>query len=593
MVKRWIKGGLRGALRVARPLLLAGAAITVGPAHADPAQQGAIPWWQSAVVYQVYPRSFADSNGDGVGDLNGITRHLDYLKRLGVTVVWLSPHFDSPNVDNGYDIRDYRKVLAQFGTMADFDHMLAAMHARGIRLIIDLVVNHTSDQHAWFRKAVADPASPEHDYYIWRPAKPDGTPPNNAPSFFGGSAWSHAGAGNDEYLHYFARQQPDLNWDNPAVRREVYDVMRFWLDKGVSGFRMDVIPLISKDPAFPDLTAQQLADPAAAYAHGPQTHAYLGEMNREVLSHYDTMTVGEAIGIGDNEDALFTAPARHELNMIFHFDASNVDRDGWRPRAWTLPELKARYDHLYAALGDDGWTATFLGNHDKPRAVSHFGNDDPRWRVLSAKALATMSLLQRGTPFIFQGDELGMTNFPFNAIGQFDDISARNLWHDEVDGGHVTAAEMLAILRKTSRDNARTPMQWSADAGAGFTTGHPWLAVNPNHTAINAAVEARDPASVLNFYRRLIALRGRAPVLVRGDYHDIAPENPDVYAFTRNAGDDHALVVVNFATHPAEVALPAGIRLKNRLIDSGGGLPAPVGARTIHLQPWEASVYRF
>lgn len=551
------------------------------------------PWWQDAVVYQVYPRSFADSNGDGIGDLNGITAHLDYLKKLGVTVVWLSPHFDSPNVDNGYDIRDYRKVMAEFGTMADFDRMLAGMRARGIRLVIDLVVNHTSDQHAWFRDAVTGPGATHRDDYIWRPGKADGLPPNNATAFFGGSAWTKAGPGGDYYLHYFAPQQPDLNWDNPKVRQNVYDIMRFWLDKGVSGFRMDVIPLISKDQAFPDLTAAQLADTAATYAHGPHTHDYLREMNREVLSHYDTMTVGEAIGISDAEDAKFTAADRHELNMIFHFDASNVDRDGWRTKPWALPDLKAIYDRLYGALGKDGWTATFLTNHDKPRAVSHFGDDAPRWRVASAKALATMSLMQRGTPFIYQGDELGMTNYPFTAIDQYNDISAKNLWHEQVEEGHVAPAEMLAALAKTSRDNSRTPMQWTAGKGAGFTQGVPWLAINPNHVTINAQAEESDAGSVLSYYRQLIALRARMPVLVSGDYQDIDPDNRDIYAFTRKNGDDRLVVLINFSEHVVDYALPSTLRLKERLIDSVGAASAMAGAGYVALQPWQAAVYHY
>lgn len=552
-----------------------------------------VPWWKTGVVYQIYPRSFADSDGDGVGDLNGITRHLDYLKELGVDVVWLSPHFDSPNVDNGYDIRDYRKVMREFGTMADFDRMLAEMRKRGIRLIIDLVVNHTSDQHAWFENAKTGPDARYRDYYIWRPGKADGSPPNNYPSFFGGSAWSRATPNGDYYLHYFARQQPDLNWDNPKVRESVYDVMRFWLDKGVSGFRMDVIPLISKDQAFPDLTPEQLADPARPYAHGPRTHEYLREMNDKVLSKYDTMTVGEAIGINDDEDHLFTAPDRGELNMIFHFDASNVDRDGWRWKQWTLPELKADYDRLYDALGEKGWTATFLANHDKPRAVSHFGNDSPKWRQLSAKALATMSLMQRGTPFIYQGDELGMTNFPFTSIEQFDDISARNLWREKVDGGQVSAKELLATLNRTSRDHTRTPMQWTAGKGAGFTTGKPWLAINPNHDRINARSQRATPGSVLSYYRQLIGLRKQVPVLVTGAYKDIDPGHPHIYAFTRTDENARAVVLVNFSERPVDYALPGGIAVQAPLINNGGGATAAAGSRRVTLGPWQATVYRY
>lgn len=584
---------LASALALSAPALARGEATPVAAEPAGDAAAAEVPWWKTGVVYQIYPRSFADSDGNGVGDLDGITQHLDYLKDLGVDVVWLSPHFDSPNVDNGYDIRDYRKVMSEFGTMADFDRMLAEMRKRGIRLIIDLVVNHSSDQHAWFENAKTGPDAKYRDYYIWRPGKADGSPPNNYPSFFGGSAWSRATPGGDYYLHYFARQQPDLNWDNPQVREGVYDIMRFWLEKGVSGFRMDVIPLISKDQTFPDLSAEQLADPAKPYAHGPRTHEYLREMNDKVLSKYDTMTVGEAIGISDDEDHLFTAPERRELNMIFHFDASNVDRDGWRWKPWTLPELKADYDRLYTALGDKGWTATFLANHDKPRAVSHFGNDSPKWRELSAKALATMSLMQRGTPFIYQGDELGMTNFPFTSIDQFDDISARNLWREKVGGGQVSAADMLATLNRTSRDHTRTPMQWTAGEGAGFTTGKPWLAINPNHDRINAQSQQAKPGSVLSYYRRLIALRKQVPVLVDGAYRDIDPGHASVYAFTRTDGDARAVVLINFSDKPVDYALPDGIAVQAPLIDNSGGPTAAPGARRVTLGPWQATVYRY
>ncbi|SFK07031.1 oligo-1,6-glucosidase [Sphingomonas sp. NFR04] len=563
-------------------------------AHRHQAHRNAsTPWWKKAVIYQIYPRSFADSNGDGVGDLNGIIGRLDYLQSLGVNVVWLSPHFDSPNVDNGYDIRDYRKVMAEFGTMRDFDRMVTGMRARGIKLVIDLVVNHTSDEHRWFEDAKQGPNARYRDYYIWRAPKANGTPPNNAASFFGGSAWSRAGKNGDYYLHYFAKQQPDLNWDNPKVRTDIYDIMKFWLNKGVAGFRMDVIPLISKDPAFPDLTPAQLADIAVPYAHGPRTHQYLREMNREVLRRYDAMTVGEAIGIKDDEDPLFTSPARQELNMIFHFDASNVDRDGWKTRAWTLPEWKARYDRLYTALGPRGWTATFLTNHDKPRAVSHFGDDSPEWRALSAKALATMSLLQRGTPFVYQGDELGMTNFPFTAIDQYRDISALNLWHDKVETGEAAASDVLAVLAKTSRDNARTPMQWDGTAAAGFTTGTPWIAVNPNYRTINAAQQAADTTSVLTYYKRLIRTRRSLPFLIDGSYRDIDPGHANVYAFTRVGTGGRAVVLINFSKKPVDYALPQGIRLRRRIINNGTGAAVAPGAARVVLAPWEASVYTF
>ena len=448
------------------------------------------PWWKDAIVYQIYPRSFADSDGDGIGDLNGITARLDYLVALGIDTIWLSPHFDSPGVDNGYDVRDYRAVLREFGTMAEFDAMLAAMQARGIRLIIDLVVNHSSDQHRWFVEAAADPASPTRDYYIWRTGE-DGGPPNNWPAFFGGSAWTQAGPGGDYYLHLFAPEQPDLNWENAALRAEIYDIMRFWLDKGVSGFRMDVIPFISKDPAFADLPEAQRRHPEFVFSDGPRVHDYLREMRREVLAHYDTMTVGEAWGVTPERSRDFTDARRGELDMVFQFDVVNLGRDVWRAVPWSVPELKAALTRIDAAAGEHGWAANFLGNHDCPRLLSHFGDDRPQFRTAAAKALATLLLAQRGTPFLYQGDELGMANFPFETIGQYRDIAALNNWRDLVDTGRVAPATLLAGLARTSRDHSRTPMQWSAAPGAGFSSGTPWIAINPDHLEVNADAQAR------------------------------------------------------------------------------------------------------
>lgn len=576
------------ALACACSLVVAAPALA---APAPPAETQHAAWWKDAVVYQVYPRSFQDSDGDGMGDLNGVTARLDYLQKLGVTVIWLSPHFDSPNVDNGYDIRDYRKVMGQFGTMADFDRMLAGIKKRGMKLIVDLVVNHTSDQHQWFAEARKGPDNPYRDYYIWRPGRADG-PPNNYTSFFGGSAWTRAAPGGEYYLHYFAKEQPDLNWDNPKVRTEVYDLMRFWLDKGVSGFRMDVIPFISKDPAFPDLTPEQLAHPDRVYANGPRVHTYLQEMNREVLSKYDTMTVGEAVGVTLDQAPKFVDSSRGELNMIFHFDALNIDRDGWRTKPWALPELKAIYARLDHNAGTQGWNTSFLTNHDKPRAVSHFGDDSPQCRVASAKALATMMLTLRGTPFIYQGDELGMTNYPFKSIADYDDISARNLWKAQVESGKVPEGEFLAELARTSRDNSRTPMQWSAGANGGFTTGKPWLSANPNYHEINAAAEVSDPASVYNHYRRLLALRAKTPALVHGDFTDIDPAHPEVFAYTRVQGAQRYLVVINFGGKPVDYGLPEGYRAGKTVFSEGEVKPATPGATHLNLEPWQATIYR-
>ncbi|TCS13256.1 alpha-glucosidase [Caulobacter sp. BK020] len=520
------------------------------------------PWWKDAVVYQIYPRSFLDTNGDGIGDLPGITARLDYLKDLGIDVVWLSPHFDSPNADNGYDIRDYRKVMAQFGTMADFDAMLAGMKARGVRLIIDLVVNHSSDEHAWFVESRKGPGNPYRDYYIWRDGKADGGPPNNYPAFFGGSAWT-LDHGEDPdgvgqyYLHYFAAKQPDLNWENPKVREEVHDLMRFWLDKGVSGFRMDVIPFISKPPGLPDLTPEELRAPQFVYAAGPRLHEHLREMRREVLDHYDTMTVGEAFGIRPEQARDLIDSRRRELDLVFNFDIVRMDIDGWRKTTWTLPRLKALYTELDQAAGPFGWNTVFLSNHDNPRSVSHFGDDDPAWVERSAKVLNTLILTQRGTPFLYQGEELGMTNYPFQTLDDFDDLEVAGRWRDVRH--RVSEAEYLANARAMGRDNSRTPMQWTDGPHGGFTTGKPWLAVNPNAATINAADQAARPDSVLAHTRALIAFRRGSADLREGDYRDIDTDHPRVFAYRRG---ERTLVLLNFGREPVRYAVPGGLRVE-------------------------------
>ena len=394
-------------------------------------------WWKEAVVYQVYPRSFQDSNGGGIGDLPGITMRLDYLRDLGVDVLWLSPHYDSPNADNGYDIRDYRKVMTEFGTMQDFNDLLAGVKARGMRMIVDLVVNHTSDEHAWFVESRKSKDNPYRNYYLWRPGKvgPHGEmlPPNNFTSAFSGSAWTLDPLTNEYYLHLFAEKQPDLNWDNPKVRDEVYDLMRFWLDKGVDGFRMDVIPFISKDAAFPDVLPGQ--SQVQINANGPHLHEYLHEMNDRVLSHYDCMAVGEAHGISIEEMPLLGDERRHELDMIFNFDTVRLNRDGRDWRQWSLPELKAIYTRQDRALGTHSWNTIFLANHDNPRLVSAFGDDSLEFRIPSAKLLATMLLTLKGIAYLYQGDELGMTNYPFKSIDEYNDIEAKNAWQHDVLSG--------------------------------------------------------------------------------------------------------------------------------------------------------------
>lgn len=556
-------------------------------------------WWKEAVVYQVYPRSFQDSNGDGIGDLPGITSRLDYLQKLGVNVIWLSPHFDSPNADNGYDIRDYRKVMKEFGTMSDFGSLLAGIKQRHMRLIIDLVVNHTSDENAWFVQSRSSKTNPYRNFYIWRPGHtaPDGTrtPPNNYPSYFSGSAWTLDPTTNEYYLHYFAVKQPDLNWANPKVREQVYSIMRFWLDKGVSGFRMDVIPLISKPPGMPDLTPEQLKNPPNAYANGPHLAEYLREMNHDVLSRYDDMSVGEATGTTLAQTDALVNDQRHELNMIFNFDAIKLGRSDFGPSqlgAWSLPELKAIYDAHARVLNKHDWDTVFLSNHDNPRIVSTFGDDSPAMRVSSAKLFETMILTLRGTPFLYEGDELGMTDYPFKKLSDYDDIAIKNAYKAQVETGKVPAAAFLASEAKVSRDNARTPMQWDSSPQAGFTTGaHSWLALNPNYKQINVAKEDSDPTSVLNYVRQMIRLRAQTRVFVYGDYEDLDPQNAHIFAYTRTLGNEQYLVIENFSSSPTTYTLPKGLRAATLLLSD---IPSSHEANvsTLNLAPWESRVYK-
>src|SRR6266702_3957460 len=492
-------------------------------------------WWKEAVVYQIYPRSFSDSNGDGIGDLKGITSHLDYLQKLGVNVIWLSPHYDSPNADNGYDIRDYRKVMAEFGTMQ---------------------------------------------------------PPNNYPSAFSGSAWQFDPTTKEYYLHIFAVKQPDLNWDNSKVREEVFSLMRFWLDKGVDGFRMDVIPLISKQPGFPDLTPEQMRNPFAVFASGPHLTEYLQQMNREVLSKYDDMSVGEAAGITLAQEPSLVDDRRHELNEIFNFDAIRVNREGRKFVPWTLTQLKAIYTAHDKALTKHDWDTVFLSNHDNPRVVSSFGDDSDKFRVPSAKLLETMILTLRGTAYLYQGDELGMTNYPFKTINDFNDIEAHNGYNDEVLTRHSSTEEAyIENLRHMGRDNSRTPMQWDSSPNGGFTAGSkPWLAVNPNYETINAAQETADPVSVYNYTARMIAFRAKTPAFVYGDYKDLDPQHPHIFAYTRTLNGESYLVVLNFSSDPVDYELPGGLKAGKLMMDDYGGDEGSTG--TLHLKAWEARIYQ-
>jgi oligo-1,6-glucosidase len=545
-------------------------------------------WWKEAVVYQIYPRSFKDSNGDGIGDIKGITSELDYLKNLGVDVVWLSPHFDSPNTDNGYDIRDYRKVMNEFGSMDDFDQMLAGLKKRGIKLIIDLVVNHSSDEHKWFEESKTSKNSPYRDYYIWRPGE-DGKAPSNWPSFFGGSAWEKAGPDQEYYLHYFAKKQPDLNWENPKLRDEVYAIMKFWLDKGVDGFRMDVIPLISKHQNFPDMDAATLKHPESVYASGPRLHEFLKEMNKNVLSQYDLMTVGEAFGVSPELTNQMTDERTHEIDMAFLFDVARIGRDNWYQNDWTLPQLKTLFK-TQSDLDQHHWPTVFLTNHDNPRSVSKFGDDTHKFRTPSAKLLAMLLLTQKGTAFMYQGEEIGMTNYPFTTFNQFDDVEIKGNYQQVLANG-VTPEKYLEELNKSGRDHARTPMQWTAKQQAGFTTGDKsWLAVNPNFKEINVENELKNTNSIFYFYKQLLNIRRGNDDLIYGDYLDIAPNHPEVFAYTRTGKNKTYLVVLNMSGKKVSFKLDS--KYKNyKLVIENQYFTKRIKAGKLELEPWGAQLY--
>ncbi|WP_406288976.1 alpha-glucosidase [Embleya sp. NBC_00896] len=556
-------------------------------------------WWKSAVVYQIYPRSFADTDGDGIGDLAGITARLDHLVGLGVDVIWLSPVYPSPQDDNGYDISDYRDIEPMFGDLAAFDRLLAAVHDRGMRLVMDLVVNHTSDEHAWFRESREGPNSPKRDWYWWRPARKDvgreeAATPNNWGSFFSGPAWEFDAASGEYYLHLFSPKQPDLNWENPEVRQAVHAMMRWWLDRGVDGFRMDVINLVSKDPDLPDgplLGDGLYGDGSPHYICGPRIHEYLREMHREVFAGRPErlLTVGEMPGVTLEHARLFTDPARGEVDMVFQFEHVGLDfgRHRFDPRPLRLTALKESLGRWQAGLAEVGWNSLYWNNHDQPRIVSRFGDDGLEHRVRSAKMLATVLHLHRGTPYIYQGEELGMTNAPFASVEDIRDIEALSHYAQAVRAGE-DPDEVLRGLRARGRDNARTPMQWDASEHAGFTTGTPWLPVNPNHTTINAEAAVGDPDSVYHHYRRLIALRHTEPAVVHGDFAMLLPDDERLYAFTRRHGDTTLLVLANFTGEA--VPVPAGIPAEWLDADLVLGNVAPVDPEV--LGPWEARIVR-
>ncbi len=516
-------------------------------------------WWKEAVVYQIYPRSFLDSNGDGIGDLRGIISRLDYLKKLGIDVIWMSPVYQSPNDDNGYDISDYQAIMEEFGTMEDFDELLLEAHKRGLKIVMDLVVNHTSDEHEWFVESRKGKDNPYGDYYIWRDGKEDGSAPNNWGACFGGSAWQFDEERGQYYLHLFSKKQPDLNWDNPTVRKAVFDMMNWWCQKGIDGFRMDVISMISKTEEMPDGEVKGLYGDYSPYCvHGPKVHEYLREMNREVLSKYDLMTVGETSGVTPEQACFYAGFDTHELNMVFQFD--HVDDHGkygkWNDERMPLTKLKGILSKWQNELFGRAWNSLFWDNHDQPRAVSRFGNDDPKWRVLSAKMLAACLHMMQGTPYIYQGEELGMTNYPFKGPEDFHDIESIHAYEEWCKSGIVSHEEFWPCITRLSRDNARTPMQWDDSSQGGFTTGTPWMPVNPNYREINAKAALEDPDSVFYFYQKLIALRKSCPVIVHGEYRLLLPDSEELFVYERRLGDERLLTACNFTDRDVEFVMP-------------------------------------
>ncbi|KAI4517003.1 glycoside hydrolase family 13 protein [Schizophyllum commune Loenen D] len=572
-------------------------------------------WWKEAVVYQIYPISFFDSNGDGIGDLNGIASKLDYLKDLGVDVLWLSPIYKSPLADYGYDISDYRSIDPRYGTLEDWDSLLKGVHDRGMKLMMDLVVNHTSDEHEWFQQSISGKDNPKRDWYIWRPPKvgEDGSrqPPNNWRSVFQGSAWEYDEKSNECYLHLYVTKQPDLNWDNPEVREAVWDVMRFWIDRGCDGFRMDVINLVSKVPGLPDAPITEPGEkyqPAAEfYANGPRVHEYIQQMHREVLSKHDLITVGEA-PFSYDESALgkYVLPANKELQMIFQFELVDVDspkgpdRSSLMPRPWKLTELKTIINKWQTYKRDEGfWNAVYIENHDQARSVSRFGNDTTdEKRTLSAKMLAVMQATQSGTLYVYQGEELGLHNFPRSwGLEEYKDVATQNFYNRVLDNRRreqgredVDMSNVMDGLQKKARDHARTPVQWDCSPHGGFTTGKPWMRVNDDYPSWNAEKQILDPDSVRSFWKKLLELRKEKPVLIYGEFKLLLADSEDVFAYQRSLGSSTALVYLNFRDKDVQTSLPSDVESH---FEYGLGNYAD-GNQSLDkfvLRPYEARIY--
>ena len=548
-------------------------------------------WWKESVVYQIYPKSFNDSNGDGIGDIRGIIQKLDYLKELGVNVLWISPMLESPQDDNGYDISDYQKIYKDYGTMEDYEELLAEAHKRGIKILMDLVVNHTSDEHNWFIESRKSKDNPYRDYYIWKDHV-NGKEPNNWGGEYGGSAWEYDAQTQMYYLHLFSKKQPDLNWENEKVRQEVYDMMTFWCEKGIDGFRMDVISMISKDQAFPDgeMNNSLYGDFGTYCVHGPRVHEFLQEMNREVLSRYDIMTVGETSGVTIEEAQKYAGEAGKELNMVFqfeHVDNGSGDYGKWTTEKYDFKEFKRIMIKWQEELQGKAWNSLFLGNHDQPRSVSRFGNDNPAYRETSAKMLATCLHMMQGTPYVYQGEELGMTNVYFDKLEDYRDIESINFFTELTESGLMTPEYMMKCLMLRSRDNARTPMQWDDSEQAGFTDGESWIKVNPNYKEINAAQQLKDPNSIFHYYQKLISLRKEKDIIVYGEFEPLYRDDEQIFVYTRKLDQEKLLTVCNFSERNAEMEIPEEFKGAECLITN---LDRTVFEGKIVLKPYEAFV---
>lgn len=555
-------------------------------------------WWKEGIVYQIYPRSFNDTTGNGIGDLRGIIEKLDYIASLGVDIIWLNPVYDSPNDDNGYDIRDYKAIMTEFGTMADFDELLAGMKARNLRLVMDLVVNHCSDEHEWFKQSRSSRDNAYRDYFHWWPAE-KGTPPKRWSYFdVAENAWKYDAQTDAYYLHYFAVKQPDLKWENPTVRQEIYAMMHFWFNKGVDGFRMDVIPFISKDTSYPEINATAPHEFIAYYANGPKVHDYLHELNQEVISKYDAFTVGEGPGIHIDQALDFVHEDRKEMDMFFHFDLMSLDRKPgevftMRGDRWKLPEFKKVFTAWDTAFAKAGWGSLFLANHDFPRAVSRWGNDSPEHWKNSATLLHTFLLTMRGTPYFYQGDEIGMTNVCFTDIADYRDINTINRYKTvKNNGGDLTA--FMDSEQHAARENARTPMQWDTTTNAGFTISKPWIKLNPNYKeGLCVAQQEKEEQSVLSYFRKITAVRKANVALVYGSYECLDQDHEHVYAYTRTQGDKRFLILLNFSDDTVSYVLPKHINYNRKVkIISNRLILDDQTYKEFMLSAWQAIVYR-